>query len=135
MKWLEQIILILQKIFLVLGIIDTEFGWSREDYRSACGDNSQNTITKIITEIRAYFPETRNDEFILDGKGDLYNKLLSTDKLIVNNQNYLVKNNFGRAEIITNNSPIITLTGKIVRVGCFSENFVINEMKKYRRGR
>jgi hypothetical protein len=113
---------------------DTEFGWSKNDYRSAVGDNSQNTVTIKTVEVRAYFPETRKDEFIVQGKGDLYQKLHKTEKLVVNGEEYLVNNNFPKAEILKNNFPIITLTGTILCVGSFSEQFVINEMKKYRRG-
>ncbi len=112
---------------------DTEFGWSREDYRSACGDNSQNTITKVITEMRAYFPETRNDEFIFNGKRDLYGQLPLKDNFFLNGKEYLIKNNFPRAEIVDLETKIslINITGTLLRAGPFSESFVLNQMKKY----
>lgn len=112
---------------------DTEFGWSREDYSHAAGYNSRNTVTTRIVEVRAYFPETRNDEFIFNGKRDLYGQLPLKDNFFLNGKEYLIKNNFPRAEIVDLETKIslINITGTLLRAGPFSESFVLNQMKKY----
>ncbi len=115
---------------------DTEFAWSRDDYRSAVGDNSRNTVTTRTTEVRAYFPKTRKDEFIAKGKGYLYNKLSEEDEFVFNGKEYKIKNDFPRGEIVDSETrlPLINVVGTLLRAGSFSEEFVFNQMKKYRRG-
>ena len=116
---------------------DREFGWSREDYNCAAGNTSRNTVTTRIVEVRAYFPRTRKNEFIVKGKGDLYKQLPEEQEFFLNGQQYKIVNGSTKAEIANKmgGMPLVDVIGNFLRAGAFSEEFAIEQMKKYRRGR
>jgi len=116
---------------------DREFGWSREDYNCAAGNTSRNTVTTRIVEVRAYFPRTRKNEFIVKGKGDLYKQLPEEQEFTLNGQEYKIVNEFTKGEIVGERTaiPLVQVIGNILRAKAVSEEFAIKQMKKYRRGR
>lgn len=118
-------------------IADREYGWSREDHNRAVGLDASNLVTEKTVEVRAYFPETKKDEFIVKGRGELYCKLSLCQDFNFNGKQYEIVNDFPLGFIVDplTELPLIKTTGRVLRAGSFSEEFVIEQMKKYQRGR